>query len=343
MTKPANSGRSVLGAWFAAAGCVAAVLSGCGRTGGTAAGPQAPRIAGIVFQEDQFFRLVQFGMKDAAEKAGAELLLANSANKPDKEIDLVNTYLARKVDAIVVSPLSAKASAAALKRAAEKGVRVVTFNSTVEGDVPAAQIESDQADLGAQTGAAARKYIEEKLGGKARVAILAFKSQVAEQSDARTQGFKREVQKLPGVAIVAEQDAWLPELGVKKAGDILTANPDVNVIWAANEGGTVGAAMAVKNAGKAGKVAVFGTDSSQQLLDLLQSPDDVLQAVASQRPVDMGTLAVETALKVLRGETVEKHTKMPGILLTRADPAGLEAFAKMLKQWMGRDPSASGQ
>ena len=45
-------------------------------------------------------------MQDAADKAGVELLLANSANKLDKEIQLVNTYIARGVDAIVISPLS---------------------------------------------------------------------------------------------------------------------------------------------------------------------------------------------------------------------------------------------
>ncbi|MEK6755611.1 MAG: substrate-binding domain-containing protein, partial [Bacteroidota bacterium] len=71
---------------------------------------QKKRIAGIVFQEDQFFRLVLFGMRDAAKKHGVELLEANSANKPDKEVQLINTYIANNVDAIVISPLSAKAS-----------------------------------------------------------------------------------------------------------------------------------------------------------------------------------------------------------------------------------------
>ena len=94
----------------------AALVAGCG---GAQEAPETkkPKIAGIVFQEDQFFRLIQFGMQDAADRAGVELLLANSANKPDKEIQLVNTYIARGVDAIVISPLSAKASATALERA----------------------------------------------------------------------------------------------------------------------------------------------------------------------------------------------------------------------------------
>jgi simple sugar transport system substrate-binding protein/ribose transport system substrate-binding protein len=291
-----------------------------------------PKIAGIVFQEDQFFRLILFGMRDAAEKGGAEFFAANSLNKPDKEMQLVNTYIARKVDAIVISPLSRKASQAAIKRANDKGITIITYNSTIDADFPASYIESDQFDLGAQTGRAARKYIEENLGGKAKIAILAFKSQVPEQSNQRSDGFKSEVTKLPGVRIVAEQDAWLAEMAVKKCGDILTANPDVNIIWAANEGGTVGSVMAVKNAGKAGRVAVFGTDTSEQLISFLLSEDNILQAITGQRPYEIGSMAVEYALKALRDEPIEKKVSMPGILLRRDDPQGVKAFEKKLKE-----------
>ena len=291
-----------------------------------------PKIAGIVFQEDQFFRLILFGMRDAAEKGGAEFFAANSLNKPDKEMQLVNTYIARKVDAIVISPLSRKASQAAIKRANDKGITIITYNSTIDAAFPASYIESDQFDLGAQTGRAARKYIEENLGGKAKIAILAFKSQVPEQSNQRSDGFKSEVTKLPDVRIVAEQDAWLAEMAVKKCGDILTANPDVNIIWAANEGGTVGSVMAVKNAGKAGRVAVFGTDTSEQLISFLLSEDNILQAITGQRPYEIGSMAVEYALKALRDEPIEKKVSMPGILLRRDDPQGVKAFEKKLKE-----------
>ena len=291
-----------------------------------------PRIAGIVFQEDQFFRLILFGMRDAAEKGGAEFFEANSMGKPDKEMQLVNTYIARKVDAIAISPLSSKASQTALKRAYDRGIKIITYNTTIDSDLPTSYIESDQFDLGAQTGRAAKKYIEEKLGGNAKIAILAARSQVPEQSDQRCGGFKSEVTKLPGVQIVAEQDAWLAEIAVRKCGDILTANPDINIIWAMNEGGTVGAVMAVKNAGKAGKVVVYGTDMSEQLISFLLSENNILQAVTGQRPYQIGTMAVEAALKVLGGEAVEKKVSVPGVLLQRDDPEGIKAFEKRLKE-----------
>jgi ABC-type sugar transport system substrate-binding protein len=290
------------------------------------------KVAGIVFQEDQFFRIVLFGMREAASRNGAELLEANSAGKPDKEIQLINTYIASGVDAIVVSPLSARASVSALERAKSKGIVVVTYNTNVEGESPAAYVESDQTDLGRSTGKSARLYIERHLGGRARVALLAFQSQAPEPSSMRVNGFKEEITMLPGVTIVAEQDAWLAEQAVKKVGDILTAHPDLDLVWAANEGGTVGAVMAVKNAGKAGDIVVFGTDTGEQIADFLLSEDNILQAVTGQRPFDIGSLAVESALTVLKGEAVQKRVSLPGMLLTRTDPAGVQKFKDRLKE-----------
>jgi len=290
------------------------------------------RIAGIVFQEDQFFRLVLFGMRDAAAKSGAELLEANSAGRPDKEVQLINTYIANNVDAIVISPLSAKASLSALTRAHEKGIVVVTYNTTVEGDAPVSFVESDQIDLGASTGRAARAYVENKLGGKAQIAIISGRSQIPEQTNMRIGGFQTEITKLPGVKIVADQDAWLAEQAVKKVGDILTANPKVDIIWAANEGGTVGAVMAVKNAGKAGKVAVFGTDNSEQLSNFLLDDDRILQAVTGQRPFDIGSKAVEAAMNALKGLPIERKVSLPGVLLSREKPEEVKQFKEHLKR-----------
>jgi ABC-type sugar transport system substrate-binding protein len=315
------------------------LVVGCNKRDQSASGPGGTsstkqiKLAGIVLQEDQFFRLALFGMRDAAKKAGVELLEGNSDNRPDKEIELVNTYAIQNVDGILISPLSKTGSVTALKQAHDKGVVIVTYNSPVDGDVASADIECSAENLGQQTGTAARDYIVKNLGGKAKVAIVAFKSQNSEQSDARSGGFKSEITKLPGVEIVSEQDAWLSDMAVKTVGDILTAHPDVNIVYGANEGGTVGSVLAVKNAGKGGQVAVFGTDCSAQLLAMLQSPDNILQAITSQKPVELGRLAVEDAIKAINHQSVEPKTMLNGVLLTRTDPGGIASFADQFKQW----------
>jgi sugar transport system substrate-binding protein len=295
-----------------------------------------PKIATIIFQDDQFFRLIEFGAREAAQAAGATSVEGNSENKLDKEKQLVDAFVTSKVDAIVISPLSRKASVETIKHAKARGIAVVTYNTPVDGDIADAFVECDQSDLGRRSGQAAACYIREKLGGKARVGILAFKSLVPEQSDARSGGFKEALKELPGAQIVAEQDAWLAEMAVKRAGDILTANPGLDILWAANEGGTIGSVLAVKNNGRAGKVAVFGTDVSEQMLGFLKSPDNILQATTAQRPHEVGVKAAETALKVIRKEPVEKKVVLPGVCLQRSEPETIARYERQLREWMGK-------
>jgi ABC-type sugar transport system substrate-binding protein len=288
------------------------------------------QIAGIVFQDDQFFKLIETGMEAQAKKDDVELSTGNSGNSPDKEIQLLDAYIAKKVNAIVIAPTSKTASIPALKRAHDSGIKVVTYDSSIDADFPVSNIKSDPLSLGALTGAAARDYIEKQRGGKAKIAIVTYLALAPEPASLRTKGFKDEVTKLPGVQIVAQQDAWLAPDAITVVDGILTAHPDVDMIWAANEGGTVGAVTAVKNANKAGKVVVFGTDISEQMADFLLADDNILQAVTGQKPFEIGSMAVATAIKALKGEPVEKQVSLPGILFTRQKPDEVRKYKDYL-------------
>ncbi len=141
------------------------------------------------------------------------------------------------------------------------------------------------------------------------------------------------VGKLPGVRIVAQQEAWMAPEAADAVASILTANPGLDIVWAANEGGTVGAVTAVKSSGRAGKVVVFGTDVSRQLVDFLLAGDGILQATTGQRPFEIGGKAVRAAVNALQGRPVEKRTSLPGLLLTRAQPEEVRKYRQQLEQW----------
>ncbi len=290
---------------------------------------EKPVIAGIVFQQDIYMKTVLAGMRAAAKEGNATLLEANSDNKIEKEAQIIDTFIARGVNAIVLTALHPTNSLGALERARAKGITVITVGTGLEkAGVAQSHKKSSDKDIGLSTGAAAATFINEKLGGKANVAILAFKSLLPGQSGDRTGGFLENVKKGTQIKVVAEQDAWLPEKAVAVAGDILTANPDVNVIYAANEGGTVGAMQAVKNAGKEGKVFVFGTDGSEQLGRGLLAADNVLQATTAQQPFVVGQMGVRDAIEVLKGKSVKAEEVVPVKLLSRGDKAGVEQFIK---------------
>jgi ABC-type sugar transport system substrate-binding protein len=305
------------------------IPSGPAGPGAAGAGAKV-KIAAIGLQEDQFYRLIDLGMKDAAQKLNVDLSTSNASGSLDKEISLIDTLTAQKPDAIVVAPQSVKASIPALQRAHDAGIKIVTYDAHIEADFPASDVRSDMISLGALTGKEAVDYINTKMGGKANVAIVAYNSLAAETSGQRTKGFKDEIAKLPGVKVVAEQDAWIAANAITVVEGILTAHPEVNLIWSANEGGTVGAVTAVKNAGKAGKIVVFGTDISEQMADFLLSDDNILQAVTGQKPFDIGSMAIENAVKVAKGEKVEKQVTTPGLLFSRRKPDEVKKYRDYL-------------
>jgi len=289
-------------------------------------------IAGIVFQEDQFMKTILTGMQDAAKKYNVDLVTANTANQLTKEVSTVNTYAARGVDAICITTLDANAgSIPALQAAYDKGIKIISYNNTLGADFPSATFKSDDANLAAATGRAAAEYIKTKLKGKKtiKVAIVNFQPLLPAQSDSRQNGFWNEIKDLPGVTLVAEAAAWAVETSTKKSGDILTANPDLDIFFGCNDGGTKGAVLATKAANK--KAVVFGFDVDKQMVSFLQAKDNILQAVTGQDPYTMGYSSVEAAVKVLDGQSVEKMTIVPGQTLSRTDPKTIEAVAKTLK------------
>jgi ABC-type sugar transport system substrate-binding protein len=315
-----------------------AILAGCSRDrpGGSSAQPSPAagarfKIAGMGFATDQFFKLCQVGMTQAAKKENVDLVYGNNAGSLDKEISLVDTYVTDRVQAIVVAPTNSKASEPALERASHAGIKIVTYDTGLNVDFPVANIKSDQVGLGRSTGKEAAQYIREKMGGEAKVAIITYLSLLPETASQRNQGFEEEIKQLPGVQIVAQQDAWLADKAIGVVEGILSAHPDVNLIWAANEGGTVGAVTAVRNDGKAGKIAVFGTDISDQMAGFLLADDNVLQAVTGQKPVEIGTLALETAVKALKNQPVEKQVLLPGQLFTRRNPDAVRKYQDYLR------------
>ena len=299
-------------------------------------------VAGIVFQEDQFMKLLSLGYADAAREAGLRLLQANTNNDQAREAELINTYVDQKVAGIAIAPLSADSSVATLRRASDAGVKVAVTNINLS-NAPfiVGGYTSDDKNLGGTVGAAAAEFIRTRLGGKAKVAILAFYTQLPIQAAARVDGFKEAVLKVnPDVQFLDPQEAWLQDVAVQKAGDILTANPDVNIIYGANDGGTIGSVMAVKNAGLAGKCFVFGIDTGDQQIAMLRDSDNVLQAVTGQDPYSQGYNAMKVLADAINGKDVSatqgKTVIVDGLLVSRNNPAGIDQFERELAAKLAR-------
>jgi sugar transport system substrate-binding protein len=289
-------------------------------------------IAGVVFQDDQFMKTMVKGYTDAGAKCGIKVVTANTDNDQAKEAELIQTYIAQGVNGIAIAPLSQDSSIPNLKDAASKGIKVAITNMNLKGDTSflAGGYTSDDATNGKIVGTNAAKFIKDNIKGDVNIGQVDFDDQVKEQSQARWSGFFAGLDEA-GVTYkkVAAVSSHLQDDALTKVSDMLTAHPEINVIFSANDGSTIGATTAVKQAGKAGKVFVFGYDGGDQQTSMILSGDNILQGVVAQDPYNQGYKAVESLCLTLQGQPnsdAGKITVVPGTYLGAADPAGVKAW-----------------
>lgn len=298
-------------------------------------------IAGMVFQEDQFFKLLSAGYEAAAKDLGYDIQLTNTNNDQSKETEALNTYAAQGVVGVAISPLNTQVSPAAVEDAHNAGMEIAICNAARDAfPYAVASFSADNFAFCKQTGEAAVKFIQEHYEADRvlKIGVVQFKTQVPEQSADRVNGFFSALDEA-GIKyeIVSDQDAWLQDMAVETAGDMISANPDLDLIYAANDGGTVGSVMAVENAGKAGQIYVFGTDGSEQIVSLLKADTDILQAVTAQDAFQIGYSTVEALINKLEGKTVEGEGKtniIPGIPLVRGETETLDKYLTDLQGMM---------
>jgi simple sugar transport system substrate-binding protein/ribose transport system substrate-binding protein len=311
----------------------AMLMTACGTPAATPAeGTKELTIAGVVFQDDQFMKSMVQGYEDAGKEYGIKILTANTNNDQAKEAELIQTYIAQGVNGIAIAPLSQDASIPNLKEATSKNIQVAITNMNLTGDPSwlAGGYTSDDATNGKIVGTNAAEFIKANIQGEVNVAQVDFDHQIPEQSKARWSGFYAGLDEA-GIKYnkVAAVSANMQDDAVSKTADMLTAHPEINVIWACNDGGTIGAAMAVQQAGLAGKVFVFGYDGGDQQTSMMLSGENILVGVVAQDPYAQGYNAVQSLALTLTEQAnpdAGKITVVPGTYLSVSDLDGVKKW-----------------
>lgn len=276
----------------------------------------------IMNTSGEWFAEVIQGMEAAAADLNVSISIVSSDNEVSKESDNVATFIAQQVDAICISPLSTDASVAAVESAKEAGIPVINWNTTVNTETNGF-VGVSNYELGGMTGEYVAEYIAANFPDGCKMALLVNSSY--EVGVERCNGFKDAVKDIPGLEIVAEQDAESQEEGLDITEQILTANADIDVVWAWNQTSLLGCVAALQNAGNKDIVAM-GTDMSVELAKDMMGDDVKLQAVTTQMPYDIGYTAVENAVKSAKGETVEAETLVPLKTYIKDDTADIQTY-----------------
>ncbi|MDT1062645.1 sugar ABC transporter substrate-binding protein [Paracoccus sp. CPCC 101403] len=272
--------------------------------------------------DDNFLTVLRNGMVDYAKtKDGVTLQIEDAQNDVGKQLNQIQNFVASGVDAIIVNPVDTDATVAMSDAAAAAGIPLVYVNrQPVNLDsLPDKQafVASDERESGTlQTQEICRLL---KAAGKTEAKAVVLMGELSNQAARqRTQDIK-DVIATPDcsfITIAEEQTAnWSRTQGADLMTNWITAGLEFDAVISNNDEMAIGAIQALKGAGRDMKdVIVGGIDATQDALAAMGAGD--LDVTVFQNAAGQGQGAVDTALKLTKGEAVEKNTSIPFELVT---------------------------
>ena len=259
----------------------------------------------------EFIVMLNKAIEAKGGAAGVELIVNDAQRSADKQVQQVESFIAQKVDAIILNPCEVDASSPAVDKAIAAGIPIVNVNSETKS-TPTAFVGSRDEE----SARIAMDYIAQRLNGKGNIVMMhGFMGQAAQLK--RDQGAREVLAKTPGLKLLAHQTAeWdrakamnLMENWIQSYGD------KIDAVFAQNDEMGMGAMIALEQAKKKSKVLVVSVDA---IADALQAvKDGRLDATVFQDAQGQGASAVEIALKILRKQPYEKQVFIPFQLVTK--------------------------
>ena len=269
----------------------------------------------------QFYQDMEATWKEEADAYGFELLIQNAEIDVAAQTSQIEDFIQQKVDAMVVCAVDPQGIIPAIESANEAGIPVVTVDGPAGGGDIVTFIGTDNFEGGRVAGEFARQYIEDELGGNAKVAILDF-PQSAVVCVNRVNGFKSELEGMAGVEIVAQQDGGaMRDKAMAVFENVLSANPELDVVFGINDDTILGAMAAAEGAGRLDEMIFIGYDGTPEAVELIASGTSQLKADVAQQPVEIAKTAMDVLQGVFEGKSYDPETPVAPILIT-AENAG---------------------
>ena len=267
-----------------------------------------------------YFVDMRRGAQEAADRLGVTLQVQAAEREIDveKQMQIVENVIQTGIQALCITPSGSREIVSALVKAKNAGVPIVVVDTRVDAKAAADAGVKTATFVGSDNyegGKLAGDYLVKVSGGKARVGILEG-IPGHETGDSRLRGFRDATRAAPGIAIVASQPAnWERDQGFNVFQNMLQAHPDIDSVFACSDLMALGALEAIAAAGKAGKIRVIGFDALDDAKKAIAA--GTMEASVAQFPGEMGRLAVESAVKVIRGETLPANIDVKLELVTR--------------------------
>lgn len=307
---------------IAAAVC-AVTIAGCGRST-----PDAPDAAkrtrvGLVAKSlgNGFFDAVHKGADEAAQELDAEVIFTGPTTPTaEGQIEVLNALIAQRVDAIAVSANDPDALVPTLKRALDRGIKVVSYDSAVAPAGRIAHLAPSSDQLIGETVVALTAELAPE--GKGKFAVVSATPTSTNQNSWLAE-MRKALPQHPGlemVSVVYGDD--VSDKSYRETVALLRQHPDLAVVVSISSVGIVAAARAVQDLGLAGKVKVTGLGLPSELAGYVRS--GVVPKFAIWNPIDLGYATTQIATRLARGASVGEPvpTGRMGEVVFAADGVG---------------------
>ncbi|MER8784577.1 substrate-binding domain-containing protein [Mesorhizobium sp. M1006] len=305
------------------AGCAAVIAMGSAAMGSALADTFA---LVNINQQALFFNQINEGAQKAADAAGAKLVIFNANNVPSAQNDAIENYITQKVDGIILVAIDVNGVKPAITAAKAAGIPVIAIDAQIPDGDNISFIGVDNTKAGEDIGKFYADYVKTDMAGKAKIGIVgALNSFIQNQ---RLDGFKKAVTESgQAVTFLDTVDGQnVQETALSASENLMTANPDMNSLYATGEPALLGAVSAVTSQGRTGDVKVFGWDLTKQAVQGID--DGWVVAVVQQDPAGEGKAAVEALGKLKKGEKIDPIINIPVTIVTKKNVDQYRAMFK---------------
>jgi ribose transport system substrate-binding protein len=258
-----------------------------------------------------FFIQIRDAMK-AALKPNDQLIIQDAAGDQNKQMNDVADMINQGCNVICISSINSEGVRATLEACKAANIPVIAFNTAVKDpSLVKCTVVSDNVAAGQLCGQALAKA----LNGKGKVVEITYST--TEVCKNRQIGFEQEIAKYPDIKIIQTKDVEKAKSDYSQPimVDFINANKVIDGVFTINDPTARGAIAALKEAGRIANTKVVSVDGSDEGKGFIRAGEMV--ASAAQDPARIGKTCVETAYKILAGQTVDAKVVVPMSIITK--------------------------
>jgi ribose transport system substrate-binding protein len=292
---------------------VALLLTACGSTGTKAPAEEDITIAytGFATSNDFWNTLGKAAAEEAKAKGVKFIDLTTETQDAAAQKAAVDNVITQKPDAIIIGSVDNRVWGDTIEKAKAAGIPILAVDTAIDDPYISSLIQTDNLAAAGLAG----DYICKATGGKGTVLVIG--GSVGHQTgDARKKGVEDKATAC-GMTVIGDWGDWDENKDVTIAQNTLTANPDLNAIFVAHDGGAAAVSALIKQKGLTDKVIVVGFDALPVMLKAIQAGEGT--ATVKQDNVRMGKEIVDAAINLIKGLPIEKTILIPGFIIDKAN------------------------